>query len=78
MSPQVDPAREEDQRGEAFRILVAIPAYGEEKSIGSIVASVRKTLPYDVVVVNDGSPDRTSAAARSAGAITLDLPCNLG
>ena len=78
MSPQVDSARKEDHRGEAFRVLVAIPAYGEEKSIGAIVASIRKTLPYDVVVVNDGSPDGTSAAARSAGAITLDLPCNLG
>ena len=78
MSPQVDPAREEDHRGGASRVLVAIPAYGEEKSIGSIVASIRQTLPYDVVVVNDGSPDGTSAAARSAGAITLDLPCNLG
>ncbi len=67
-----------DNRQEASRALVAIPAYGEEKSIGAIVASVRRKLPYDVVVVNDGSLDGTSAAARSAGAITLDLPCNLG
>jgi glycosyltransferase involved in cell wall biosynthesis len=62
----------------APRVLVAIPAYGEEKSIGSIVSSIRRTLPYDIVVVNDGSSDGTSAAARAAGAITLDLPCNLG
>ncbi|NNF84007.1 MAG: glycosyltransferase, partial [Deltaproteobacteria bacterium] len=47
-------------------MLVAIPAYGEEKSIGEIVVSIRKILPYDIVVVNDGSPDGTSAAARSA------------
>jgi glycosyltransferase involved in cell wall biosynthesis len=29
-------------------------------------------------VVNDGSPDDTSRAARAAGAIVLDLPDNLG
>lgn len=78
MSSRVAPAQAEDNKGKIPRIIVAIPAYGEEKSIGAIVASVRQKLPYDVVVVNDGSPDRTSAAARNAGAITLDLPCNLG
>lgn len=74
----VAPDREGDANGESPRVLVAIPAYGEEKSIGAIVASIRNILPYDVVVVNDGSPDGTSIEARSAGAITLDLPCNLG
>jgi len=64
--------------GKSPRVLVAIPAYGEEKSIGEIISSIRHKLPYDVVVVNDGSLDGTSAAARDAGAATLDLPCNLG
>jgi glycosyltransferase involved in cell wall biosynthesis len=68
----------EGNKGKSPRVLVAIPAYGEEKSIGGIVSSIQGKLPYDVVVVNDGSPDGTSAAARNAGAITLDLPCNLG
>ena len=67
-----------ENKRETHRVLIAIPAYGEEKSIGAIVAKVRQRLPYDVVVVNDGSPDGTSSAARNAGAITLDLPCNLG
>ena len=68
----------EENKRETPRVLVAIPAYREEKSIGAIVAMVRRKLPYDVVVVNDGSPDGTSSGARNAGAITLDLPCNLG
>lgn len=72
------PAHAEGDKGKAARVLVAIPAYGEEKSIGEIVSSIRRKLPYDVVVVNDGSWDGTSAAARDAGAVTLDLPCNLG
>jgi hypothetical protein len=60
------------------RVLVAIPAYREERSIGRIVTDLRTKFPYDVLVVNDGSPDGTSGAAREAGAIVLDLPCNLG
>ena len=70
--------RPEDKAEKVLRVLVAIPAYGEEKSIGGIVSSLRRKLPYDVVVVNDGSLDGTSSQARGAGAITLDLPCNLG
>jgi glycosyltransferase involved in cell wall biosynthesis len=60
------------------RVLVAIPAFREERSIGGVVADLRGKFPYDVLVVNDGSPDGTSRAAREAGAIVLDLPCNLG
>ncbi|MGE5699636.1 MAG: glycosyltransferase family 2 protein [Deltaproteobacteria bacterium] len=60
------------------RVLVAIPAFREGKSIGAVVASIREKFPYDVLVVNDGSPDDTSSAARRAGAKVLDLPCNLG
>lgn len=60
------------------RALVAIPAYREERTIGQVVSAIRKIFPYDVLVVNDGSPDRTSDVAREAGAIVLDLPCNLG
>lgn len=59
-------------------MLVAIPAYCEERSIGQIVAALRRRYPYDVLVINDGSPDGTSAAARDAGAVVLDLSCNLG
>jgi glycosyltransferase involved in cell wall biosynthesis len=75
---QASSGHAEGNTGKDPRVLVAIPAYGEEKSIGGIVSSLRGKLPYDVVVVNDGSPDCTSAVARDAGAITLDLPCNLG
>ncbi|GAB4239077.1 MAG: glycosyltransferase family 2 protein [Deltaproteobacteria bacterium] len=60
------------------RILVVIPAYREERSIGGLVRSLRERYPYDVLVVNDGSEDATSESARKAGAIVLDLPCNLG
>jgi glycosyltransferase involved in cell wall biosynthesis len=60
------------------RVLIAIPAFREERSIGRIVSELKAKFPYDVLVVNDGSPDGTSRAAREAGAIVLDIPCNLG
>ena len=60
------------------RILIVIPAYREERTIGGLVRSLLERYPYDVLVVNDGSTDGTSDAAREAGAVVLDLPCNLG
>src|SRR5512140_3168371 len=60
------------------RILVVIPAYQEEKSIGGLVRSLRERYSYDVLVVNDGSIDNTGGTAKEAGAIVVDLPCNLG
>jgi glycosyltransferase involved in cell wall biosynthesis len=60
-------------------LLVIVPAWNEEKSVVSVVAELANALPYaDVLVVNDGSTDRTSAVAREAGALVLDLPVNLG
>lgn len=63
--------------GEGMAILV--PAYNEEETIRSVVREAREAMPAAlVVVVNDGSRDGTSAAARAEGAVVLDLPCNLG
>ncbi len=61
------------------RLLAIVPAWNEQATIASVVAEVRQTLPdADVLVVNDGSTDDTSAIARAAGATVLDLPVNLG
>ena len=61
------------------KILVIIPAFNEEGSIGKVVEEVRTYLPQiHALVVNDGSSDHTSEIARSKGAIVLDLPFNLG
>lgn len=47
--------------------------------MGTVVKELFRVLPgADVLVVNDGSTDRTGAVARGAGAIVLDLPVNLG
>ena len=59
--------------------LVVIPAFNEEIVVGDVVAEVFARVPgASVVVVNDGSHDRTSQVAEAAGAVVLDLPFNLG
>lgn len=63
----------------APRTLVIMPAWNEEAAIGETIRELRRTVPdYDLLVVNDGSQDRTSQVARRAGAHVLDLPYNLG
>jgi len=59
--------------------LVIVPAFNEEGSVGKVVKEVKEYLPQiDILVVNDGSSDLTSEKAKTAGAIVLDLPFNLG
>ncbi len=59
--------------------LVLIPAYNEEASVAAVVEAVRSILPASpVVVVDDGSWDRTAPHARDAGAEVLRLPHHLG
>ncbi|HET6887560.1 MAG TPA: glycosyltransferase family 2 protein [Candidatus Udaeobacter sp.] len=54
-----------------------IPAYQDEKHIGDIVRRTRKQLHY-VIVVDDGSSDRTAQRAREAGAEVITHDQNRG
>ncbi len=54
-----------------------IPAYNEEVALGSIIL---RTLQYvdEVIIVNDGSDDKTVEVARLAGAEIINHATNLG
>jgi glycosyltransferase involved in cell wall biosynthesis len=54
-----------------------IPAYNEERFIGSLVLAVRNYVDK-VVVVDDGSHDRTSEIAKKAGAVVVRHQINQG
>ncbi len=58
-------------------IVVVIPAYNEERFIGSVVLKTRFYVPH-VIVVDDGSSDATAQIAKAAGATVLQHPSNLG
>lgn len=67
------------EKPEESRLLVLIPAYNEELSVGDVIASVRDVLPdTPIVVVDDGSWDGTAPAAAKTGAEVLSLPHHLG
>lgn len=60
-------------------ITVLIPAYCEERFIGAVVTeTLAQAGLRRVLVVDDGSPDRTAELARGAGAEVIVHPQNTG
>jgi glycosyltransferase involved in cell wall biosynthesis len=59
------------------RVIVLIPALNAERLIAPVIAAARRQCE-PVVVIDDGSTDRTSDVAREAGAIVLRHPVNRG
>lgn len=57
--------------------VVAIPAYNEVATIGTVVLAAREHTEH-VIVVDDGSTDRTAAVAESAGALVIEQSTNAG
>jgi glycosyltransferase involved in cell wall biosynthesis len=61
------------------KILIIVPAYNEEESLRGVIQDLRSHVPQaDILVVNDGSSDRTAAVARQSGVILASLSFNLG
>jgi hypothetical protein len=61
------------------RTLVFIPAWNEEESLPGVLEELRGELPeVDVLVVDDGSTDRTATVARDGGANVLSFGVNRG
>lgn len=62
-------------------VAVVIAAYNEEASVGGVVAAVPAQLcglGTEVIVVVDGSADKTAQVAGEAGALVCDVPVNRG
>ncbi len=57
-----------------------VPAYNEESLIGPTLAAIHAAArdsgePYEVIVVDDGSTDRTAEVARECGARVVRVEC---
>jgi glycosyltransferase involved in cell wall biosynthesis len=59
------------------RVLIVIPAFNAERSVGTVVRACREILD-DVLVIDDGSVDRTAAEALEAGARVISHGVNRG
>ena len=61
-----------------MRILTAIPVYNEERHVERVLTEVRR-YAADILVVNDGSTDRTAELlARQEGIRVITHPQNRG
>ena len=60
-------------------LLVVIPAFNEENSIGNVIQDIRIHIPTaSILVVDDGSKDKTVEIAEAAKVNVLSLPFNVG
>src|SRR5262249_47043749 len=60
-------------------MLTIVPCYNEEASVSSVVKGIKCVCPEaDVLVINDGSTDRTGRVAWEAGARVVSFPYNMG
>ena len=55
-------------------ILVIIPAFNEENSVGNVIREIPMDIVAEVIVVNNNSNDQTAIQAAAAGATVLDEP----
>src|ERR1700736_363645 len=70
--------RKRDANAPMF-ISVVIPALNEEEPIGNVVREVAATgMPNEIIVVDNGSTDRTAERAQKAGARVVTAPRGYG
>ncbi len=62
-----------------MKILVIVPAFNEEETLGDVLRRTRASFPEaDILVVNDGSVDATASIAREERVFVLEHPYNMG
>ncbi len=65
-----------------LKLVVVLPAHNEERTVGQVVEGVPRNpagiAETEVIVVNDGSTDRTEQMARERGAGVINLPRRRG
>lgn len=62
------------------KVSIVIPAYNEERNLPHMIESLRKLKDFDleIIVVDDGSRDKTAEVARSLGAKVVSYSPNRG
>src|SRR3989338_10070157 len=66
-----------------MNVVITIPAYNEEKTIGKVVNEIKQVMDktkynYKILVIDDGSRDKTIEIAKKFGTIVYSNKKNLG
>lgn len=74
---------EEVQKPISQDLSIIIPAYNEEKTIGSIIQTIKSImrsigLSHEIIIINDGSTDGTREEAEKSGEKVINFPTNTG
>ncbi|MHA1188240.1 MAG: glycosyltransferase, partial [Candidatus Heimdallarchaeota archaeon] len=74
-----------DSNENGLKVIITIPAYNEEEKIGNVIQNIKTVMDnakyrynYLVLVVNDGSTDKTADEATKAGAFVYSHKINKG
>ena len=62
----------------AQKASIILPAFNEEKHIGSVIEKINQTGSYEIIVVDDGSRDKTLEVAKRHGCNCIRLSRNHG
>lgn len=73
-----DARQPESSRSSWPEVAVLIPAFNEQDTVAEVARVALAANLGPVLVISDGSQDGTAERARSAGALVLDLPANVG
>ncbi len=61
------------------KVLIIVPSFREEKNIFSVISGLREHVPHlDILIIDDGSKDRTQEIAANNGVKVLKHPFNMG
>jgi glycosyltransferase involved in cell wall biosynthesis len=75
----MEPENQAPASGFENGVSVVIPVYNEGETIGPLVSEIRRLYPeFEIIVVDDGSTDKSAAAAGGAGASVRTHPINRG
>jgi len=65
-----------------MKLAITIPAFNEEKTLGKVINEIPKKIPgikkIEVIVIDDGSTDKTARIAKKHKAILIRHPGNRG